>query len=428
MILTIAITFLLMGQVLGSTKNISKRVEITEAPLEGRTGKILSFDSKSKMYNVEIIDSENNKTMEQYINENRVKFIEENDVVGPLEINLVRHAKKKEEDHQKYQIDEPNENYKWGLVEIGEGGGLKAAYNLGIHFYYKYKNSDKNTPLIYVSPFRRTIQTAIPTAKALKTKIRIEYGLFESFHGFPTEEEIKEFYAGNEEYIDTEYESKYFIENSSMYDLTQNKNAAKHRLLKYQKHQQMTQYLKEEQLKENRDIIVIAHQEEMYEIGNMLVNPDKNGGKEAKIIDAYLKGRHGKILSYDPNSKMYNVKIVDSKNNKTMEQQINEKLVQFNDKKLKWQTGTLIPFYKKKDENYEESEQRYERATKYNLHGTGKIQEFEKEHGTMEKFMSNSNLTYTEIIDFFKEFEENYGMEEDCFSSGDDSLEDNEVL
>ena len=58
--------------------------------------------------------------------------------------------------------------------------------------------------MIYVSPFRRTIQTAIPTAKALKTKIRIEYGLFESFHGFPTEEEIKEFYAGNEEYIDTE--------------------------------------------------------------------------------------------------------------------------------------------------------------------------------------------------------------------------------
>ena len=59
-----------------------------------------------------------------------------------------------------------------------------------------------------------------------------------------------------------------------MYDLTINKNAATHRLLKYDKHQQMTKYLKEVQLKENRDIIVIAHQEEMYEIGNMLVNPD----------------------------------------------------------------------------------------------------------------------------------------------------------
>ena len=55
----------------------------------------------------------------------------------PLEINLVRHAKKKEEDHQKYQIDEPNENYKWELVELDARGGLKAAYNLGIHFYYK---------------------------------------------------------------------------------------------------------------------------------------------------------------------------------------------------------------------------------------------------------------------------------------------------
>ena len=59
---------------------------------------------------------------------------------------------------------------------------------------------------------------------------------------------------------------------------------------------------------------------------------EKNGGKVAKIIDAYLEGRNGKSLSYDPNSKMYNVEIVDSENNKTMEQQINEKLVQFNDK------------------------------------------------------------------------------------------------
>ena len=65
-------------------KNFGKRVEITEAHLEGRTGKILSFDPNSKMYNVEIVDSENNKSMEQYINENRVKFIEENDVVGVI--------------------------------------------------------------------------------------------------------------------------------------------------------------------------------------------------------------------------------------------------------------------------------------------------------------------------------------------------------
>ena len=55
----------------------------------------------------------------------------------PSEINLVRHARKKEEDHQKYQIDAPDDNYQWELVEINKRDGLKAAYYLGIHFYYK---------------------------------------------------------------------------------------------------------------------------------------------------------------------------------------------------------------------------------------------------------------------------------------------------
>jgi len=263
----------------------------------------------------------------------------------PLAINLVRHTIKKGSDSLKYMQNERNKNYEWELEEITKPGGLLSAYYLGIHFYNKYVNSN-DPPLIYVSPFRRCIQTAIPTAKALNIKIRIEYGLFETFHGFPTEEEIKIFYGGNEEYIDTEYVSKYyqmsdFIEESgSMYQSTKcdapvGKEREKIRL---QKNKQMSEYFKEVQRNEKKDIIVFSHQDEVRQIGHLLVNPEET---DVEVI-----------------------------------------------KKKPWGMGTLIPFYKSpfhkiSDGVYEEGLTHYKLVENYNLQ-TNEIEEFQNTFGHKE--------------------------------------------
>jgi len=75
----------------------------------------------------------------------------------------------------------------------------------------------------------------------------------------------------------------------------------------------------------------------MYEIGNLLVNPDVTNNSRKWALE-----------------------------------------------KSKWDTGTLIPFYKKKDGNYDESKERYEGTQKYNLQ-KDKIEEFEEKHGKMKK-------------------------------------------
>jgi len=276
-----------------------------------------------------------------------------------LTINLVRHADKKKEDVEKYSKQEPNKNYEWELDGIKKPGGVMAAYFLGVHFYYKYENS-KIPPLIYTSPFCRCIQTAIPIAKALNTKIKIEYGLFEPLHGFPTKEEIQFFYDGNEKYIDTEYESKYykifdFINSDGfMYELTQNENVKiydkekeKLKNLRYQNRKMMTEYFKNVQREERNDIIVVSHKEALRTIGNLLIDPES-------VVPS------GHIYENDKNG---------SKEFKDMR---------------KWEMGVIIPYHKKEDGNYEEDSTHYKSKELYKLLKTNKIEEFKKKFGQLE--------------------------------------------
>jgi len=296
-------------------------------------------------------------------------------VTEPLTINIVRHTLKKGSDSLKYMQNERNKNYEWELEEITKPGGLLSAYYLGIHFYKKYVNSN-NPPLIYVSPFRRCIQTAIPTAKALNIKIRIEYGLFENFHGFPTEEEIKIFYDGNEEYIDTEYVPKYYhsdfiTESGFMYKSTQcdAPNGKEREEMRFQKNKQMSEYFKEVQRNENKDIIVFSHQDEVRQIGHLLVNPEET---DVEII-----------------------------------------------KEKPWGMGTLIPFYKSpffkmSDGVYEEGLTHYKLFENYNLQ-TNEIEEFQNTFGHKEPDASDySQKKPYENLELKNNYMESF---DNCFES-----------
>jgi len=223
-------------------------------------------------------------------------------------INLIRHVEKNEESPFKYI---PSENYNWGINE----DGLKNAENLGIYFYYKYENS--KIPLIYTSPFLRCIQTALPIAKALNTKLRIEYGLFDPFHGFPSKQEIEEFYKGSEDYIDETYESEIndistFFEGGDLYKSTivDNKTNGSNRHNIYENQRTMANYLTKVQKEKNVDIIVVSHQQEMNEIGSFLENPKRrtrNNGHDVysskdrkNMINKWYPGR---IVEFKKNMK-----------------------------------------------------------------------------------------------------------------------------
>lgn len=235
--------------------------------------------------------------------------------VRPNEINLIRHAKKDPDSKFKSIL---NENYKWELNQ----SGFKNAENLGVFFYYKYENL--KTPLIYTSPFLRCIQSALPIAKALNTKLRIEYALFEPFHGFPTKLEIEEFYKGNEDYIDKTYESKFydissFEEFGNMYELANMFESRVNRSKVYQNHQKIANYLTTVQKEENVDIIVVSHQDEVNGIGLFLEDPernDRNNGQDKKSDEEYdimvQKWSYGRIIKFKSNDK--NLRYEESKN------------------------------------------------------------------------------------------------------------------
>jgi len=194
---------------------------------------------------------------------------------------LVRHVEKSKL-HNYYHVDWPEENYKWPISAIN---GEKNAKEIASFFQEIYSpNNDSEVtedtqPLIYASPFLRTLETAIPIAKALKTKIRIEYGLFEHIHGIPTKKEINEFISNQEIYIDSDYSTPdYIIE--TIKELKLHKFCERTACMKAISNifvEIMGTYIRNQQEEEKRDIIVVTHQEQVYGIGNSLLkNTESN--------------------------------------------------------------------------------------------------------------------------------------------------------
>ena len=68
--------------------------------------------------------------------------------------------------------------------------------------FLSYKNF-KNPPLIFVSPFRRTIHTGLYVANALNLKLQIEDGLVEKRHGLWDRSGMFDYFGKNLKFFNT---------------------------------------------------------------------------------------------------------------------------------------------------------------------------------------------------------------------------------
>jgi broad specificity phosphatase PhoE len=69
--------------------------------------------------------------------------------------------------------------------------------------FVRYENAT-NPPLIFASPFRRTMHTALYVANALNLKIQIEDGLVEKRHGLWNRTKMTDCFSKHLKYFNTQ--------------------------------------------------------------------------------------------------------------------------------------------------------------------------------------------------------------------------------
>lgn len=173
-------------------------------------------------------------------------------------IHLIRHGEKVS------QIPEEKFNYKREISEDGKTMANKIAN----FFYKKYENNDT---ILYVSPFWRCIQTAAPIAKELNIKMIIQYDFFEPFHGFPplTEDEIARLYDGEYE-IQAELEMNIYKELAN--PEIKNDSTSRQKVFKLRREIAKKLMIQKEN---NKDIIVVSHDDTSNAIGYFLEDPNR---------------------------------------------------------------------------------------------------------------------------------------------------------
>jgi broad specificity phosphatase PhoE len=155
-----------------------------------------------------------------------------------------------------------HKNYEWELSEYG----FKQAQILGKLFHRLYKNK-KEVPLIYVSPFKRTIQTAIPIARALNTTIRLENGLFEHGHGTWNSSQINGFFK-HEKQIFEKYYSKFHI----TYEMSHPPRQSEKEIKIF--HSEVAGYFQNRALELGKDLIIVTHQDVVYNLAKEIASND----------------------------------------------------------------------------------------------------------------------------------------------------------
>lgn len=187
-------------------------------------------------------------------------------------IFLIRHGEKElsDETYDYYMITHRHKNYEWELSERG----FEQAEKLAKLFDNLYK-SKKEVPLIFVSPFKRTIQTAIPIARCLNTTLRIENGLFEHGHGSWNRSQINEYFK-NEKHNFEKYQSRFFI-TREMSDPPRQKEKA---IAWF--HDDVAFYLDRKIFDSGRDLIIVTHQEVIFNLAKKFA-----GFSVSKSIDDF---------------------------------------------------------------------------------------------------------------------------------------------
>jgi len=187
---------------------------------------------------------------------------------------LIRHGEK-DGTMTTYFMDTFKElNYKWPLSDRGLVQSHRVATVLKNH----YKNFE-NPPLIFVSPFQRTIHTGLYVANAVKSKIQIEEGLLEKRHGLWNQITMFDYFSKHLKFFNTAYKSKFRATNDrispiSAYNVTRCEISEKDRDFD----ENVANYF-EKMLREGKqDIIIIGHQTELYNIQRVFTGSHRSRG------------------------------------------------------------------------------------------------------------------------------------------------------
>jgi len=169
---------------------------------------------------------------------------------------LIRHAYG-EKDHGKiknYMDAYKGRNHEWELSEPG----LKKLLRISAISREQYANFI-NPPFIFVSPFKQTIQTGLYAAYYINSTLKIEEGLLGKYHGLWDRTKMLEYFSKNLQFFDMEYQSRF--------PATEDKISSFKWEIDHDCFDRSVAYYFIDMLyKENRDIIIIGHQTELYNI------------------------------------------------------------------------------------------------------------------------------------------------------------------
>jgi len=170
---------------------------------------------------------------------------------------LIRHGEKDPTKIYCYTKIYKERNYEWKLSETGVTQSRRVATVLK----EKYKNFT-NLPLIFVSPFKRTIQTGLYTACYINSTLKIEEGLLEKHHGLWDRTKMLDYFSNNLQFFDMDYQSRFPATKDKISPFIWKANDAFDRSVAY--------YFIEMLQKGDQDIIIFGHQTELYNIQKVI--------------------------------------------------------------------------------------------------------------------------------------------------------------
>jgi len=192
---------------------------------------------------------------------------------------LIRHGEKDMTKNTYYMLMHGELNYEWALSE----NGLVQSRTVAGMLKEQYENAI-NPPLIFTSPFRRTIHTALFVASALNLKIQIEDGLVEKRHGLWNRTKMANCFSKYLKYFDNHYQSKFYptrdiIEPVIVYD-----DLSRSKILKNECafDENVAHYFLKMLHDGNQDIIIIGHQSELFNMQSVITGFNRLGYERAE--------------------------------------------------------------------------------------------------------------------------------------------------
>merc|ERR1712034_103998 len=144
-------------------------------------------------------------------------------------------------------------------------GGVIQSLRVAKALKEKYENFT-TPPLIFVSPFQRTIQTGLLIAYQLNSTIKIEEGLVEKHHGLWNQTAMFDYFSKYLKFFDMDYTSKFYAteEMTSPIRISDNVTRSEVWGKDFAFDKNVANYFFKMLQKGQQDIIIIGHQREIY--------------------------------------------------------------------------------------------------------------------------------------------------------------------